>query len=157
MTPLIFRFQTWEGPVKIAFYVSTSQDNLSSLINVSRWLCDFSYVMLHLCFCLGGPAAPVPRITEISPTFLLLEWDPPFTWPYTNILHYSLSVNTSLEDWNHTLLMNTSVEIRSTDINELEGMVYTFSVSATNEIAEGEQGQVTGGFSTAGTCTFHHI
>ena len=97
----------------------------------------------------GGPAAPMPTLSMISPTVLLLEWDAPFTWPYTTIQHYSLSVNNSLEDWNQAMLTSTSAEIRSS--GKLAACTaYTFSVSANNGIAEGEQGNVTGGFPIIG-------
>ncbi len=99
--------------------------------------------------CSGGPAAPVPVLTMISPTDLLLEWNVPYTWPYTAIQHYKLAANNSLENWNQEMLTNTSVLIRTSGKLAV-CTAYTFSVSANNGIAEGQQGNVTGGFPIIG-------
>ncbi len=105
--------------------------------------------MVSIVFYSGGPASPVPMLRMISSTLLLLEWNVPFTWPYTTILHYSLSFNDSMEGWNQDLITNTSVEIRAR--GELSPCTaITFSVSASNEIAEGQYGNVTGGFPIVG-------
>ena len=120
----------------------------------SRAIAPLQFI-LHLIhrdyYFSGGPAAPVLQLRMISPTLLLLEWNTPFTWPNTAINHYSLSVNNSMEDWNQTILTDTSVEIRNSGMLAA-CTVYTFSVLANNGIANGKLGSITGGFPVIGMC-----
>ncbi len=92
----------------------------------------------------GGPAAPEPVLRMTNTTDMVLEWDPPFTWPYTTIRRYKISVNNSVENWNHTVYPATSLQLTSLLQGECEE--YTFSVLGNNGLSDGNWGYVTGGF-----------
>ncbi len=102
--------------------------------------------MLHTtsiaCTCTGGPSAPVPVLRMVNSGLIILDWEAPFTWPYTDIHHYSVSVNTSMENWNQT---DSSLEFRPTQ-EHIECTVYAFTVLANNRLADGIPGTVIGGF-----------
>ena len=92
---------------------------------------------------LGGPDAPVPVLTIVNTSLLMLQWEEPFT--YYGIQHYTISANNSQEDWNRAGYADTTLLIRAPE--ELaECAVYTFTVVATNKLADGLPGVVTGGF-----------
>lgn len=94
----------------------------------------------------GGPAAPVPTLRLINSTLLVLEWDSPFTWPYTTIQHYSVFVNSTSESWNLTSTNDRLLEIRANGAELEECTVYSFMVRANNGLADGQLGTVIGGF-----------
>ena len=97
------------------------------------------------CFLVGGPAAPEPVLRMASFDLIALDWEPPYTWPYTSIQHYTIVVNNSLINWNQTTFPNTSLEFRSTE--ELETCaVYAFTVYANNGLSDGIPGTAFGGF-----------
>ena len=96
-----------------------------------------------VCY-VGGPAAPEPVLRMINTTNMVLEWNPPFTWPYTMISHYKISVNNSVENWNYTAYATTSLQLTSLLQGECEE--YTFSVLGNNGLSDGKWGRVTGGF-----------
>ena len=78
---------------------------------------------------------------------IILEWSAPFTWPHTTIQHYVISSNRTLPDNFHPLLYkNTSLEFNKTSESEAVCIVYSFSVTANNGLADGETTTVTGGF-----------
>lgn len=93
----------------------------------------------------GGPAAPVTVLRVVNSTLLVLEWEEPFTWPYTSIQHYSISVNTSMEGWNHTRFTGNSLEFRASG-QFAECAVLSFVVWANNGLADGILTTVSGGF-----------
>lgn len=94
---------------------------------------------------LGGPGATVPVLQMVNTSLLVLQWEPPFTWPYTTIQYYTISANNSQVNWNRTGYTDTSLQIRASE-GLAECAVYTFTVVARNELADGEAGSVTGGF-----------
>ena len=86
----------------------------------------------------------MPVLRMVNSDLIVLNWDVPFTWPYTVIDHYTVFANNSLENWNQTGLTNTSLEFRRGRFAECT--TYTFTVLANNRLADGIPGIVTGGF-----------
>lgn len=74
---------------------------------------------------------------------IILQWDVPFTWPYTTIQHYDVYSNNSA--WNQLTYTDTSLGI---DVSEqvVACTVYSFTVIANNGLADGQPTTVTGGF-----------
>ena len=82
----------------------------------------------------------------VNSTLLELQWEEPFTWPHTSIIDYTISANNSQENWNRTGYADTTLLISALGELADECTVYTFTVVARNELADGVPGTVTGGF-----------
>lgn len=115
------------------------------ILALYQWLSICTSFTMHTALCVGGPAAPVPVLGVVNSSVLVLQWEAPFTWPYTSIHHYTITANNSLENWNQTVYTDTLVQIRASG-RLTECTAYTFTVVANNEIADGIAGTVTGGF-----------
>ena len=87
----------------------------------------------------------MPRFRAINSSALQLEWDVPFTWEYTSIDHYKISVNNSMDNWNRSSWKDTSLLFMSSG-GRSECRQYTFTVLANNGLSDGDPGRVSGGF-----------
>ena len=86
----------------------------------------------------------MPVLRGVNSSLLIIEWETPFTWPYTSIHHYIVSVNNTMEDWNQTITTN-SLEIRASG-GQVQCTAYAFTVLGNNQLADGPPGTVIGGF-----------
>lgn len=85
----------------------------------------------------------------VDSNLMILQWTIPFTWPYTNIDHYVVSSNNTLQNWNRSRVPNTNtfLELQVGDGEAaVQCAVYSFTVLANNGLANGEAAIVTGGF-----------
>lgn len=87
----------------------------------------------------------MPVLRMVNSSLLILEWEAPFTWPYTSIHHYVVSVNNSMDNWNQSSITTTSIEIRAS-AGQVQCTVYAFTVLGNNKLANGPPGTVIGGF-----------
>ncbi len=91
-------------------------------------------------------------MVEVLDASLIVHWDPVFSWPEYPVTEYTLTVSRSTGEQLHTQSMDnftTFVEIHSNITNGTECEELLFSVSASNELGEGEKGSVLGGYPKA--------
>ncbi len=93
---------------------------------------------------------------EVVDEILIIRWDPVFSWPEHPITGYRVTLvrSNGLERLLDETISDTSIRIpvqqaslHGTFVQECEELV--FSVSAINELGEGEQGSITGGLPKA--------
>ena len=86
---------------------------------------------------------------ELLTDSLRIHWDHVFSWPEYPVTEYTLTVSRSNGEQLHTETMNnvtTFIELQSNITNSADCEELVFSVSASNQIGEGEKGSISGGF-----------
>ena len=118
---------------------------------------EFNYsnngFFLCLLFPIGPPPPPNP-VLVIQDT-LIIRWDPVFSWPEYPVTGYRVMLlRSNGQKLLDQRLNSTSISISLQQaslfgvfLEECEELV--FSVSATNDLGEGEQGSITGGLPKA--------
>ena len=101
--------------------------------------------MLHSTL-IGGPGV---RLRMVNSELIVLEWDTPFTWNHTTIEHYKIT--SSNPDWTHTMYTDTSLQLQR-PASATECAEYTFTVSGSNQLADGEATTISGGFPIGKLC-----
>lgn len=104
-----------------------------------------------------GPPPPPTLVLEVIAESLIVRWDPVFSSLEYPVTEYTLSVSRSTGELLHTRTMTnltTFVEVYPNVTNGEECEEFVFSVSATNELGEGEGGNIMGGFPKANGQSF---
>ncbi len=115
-----------------------------------------------MLFPIGPPPPPNP-VLVIQDT-LIIRWDPVFSWPEYPVIGYRVTLlRSNGQQLLGQTVISTSINITLQQaslfgafLDECEELV--FSVSAINELGEGEQGSITGGLPKAnGLLMSHYI
>ena len=116
---------------------------------------EFNYSNNGFCLRLFLPIGPPPPpnpVLAIQDT-LIIKWDPVFSWPEYPVTGYRVTLlRSNGQKLLDQTVISTSINITLQQaslfgafLEECEELV--FSVSAINELGEGKQGSITGGFS----------